>query len=170
MEIQVLNVPAGLGSHVHWDRKLDGKLAQAILSVQAIKGVEFGIGFEAGERLGSHVHDQITHTPSVGFSRETNRAGGLEGGMTNGEPVIITAVMKPIPTLYQPLRTVHLETKEVIHASIERSDVCALPAALVVLEHVVAWVMAEAVLDKFPADQMIELKKSWHDYLQYLAQ
>lgn len=168
LEVQVYNIPAGLGSHVHWDRKLDGKLAQAVLSVQAMKGVSFGLGFEAGERVGSLVHDPITYRPGQGFARASNHAGGIEGGMSNGEPIILQAVMKPIPTLYHPLDTVHLETKETIKASVERSDVCAVPAALVVLEHVVAWVIAEAVLEKFPADSFRELKTTWEDYKEHL--
>ncbi|HBV89030.1 MAG TPA: chorismate synthase [Desulfosporosinus sp.] len=164
LEVQVHQVPAGLGSHVQWDRKLDGKLAQAVLSVQAMKGISFGIGFEAGERLGSKVHDPIRFEEGQGYRRASNHAGGIEGGMSNGEPIILQAVMKPIPTLYQPLDTVHLETKEVVKATVERSDVCAVPAALVVLEHVVAWVIAEAVLEKFPADSFIELQTAWQDY------
>lgn len=168
LEVQVHNIPAGLGSHVHWDRKLDGKLAQAILSVQAMKGVSFGLGFEAGKRMGSLVHDPITYRQGQGYARASNHAGGIEGGMSNGEPIILQAVMKPIPTLYQPLDTVHLETKEVVKASVERSDVCAVPAALVVLEHVVAWVIAEAVLEKFPADSFIELETSWEAYKETL--
>jgi len=168
LEVQVLNVPAGLGSHVQWDRKLDGKLAQAVLSVQAMKGISFGLGFEAGERMGSLVHDPIHYHQGQGFTRGSNHAGGIEGGMSNGEPIVLQAVMKPIPTLYQPLDTVHLETKEVVKASVERSDVCAVPAALVVLEHVVAWVIAEAVLEKFPADSFIELQTAWKAYQAYL--
>jgi len=168
LEIQVHHVPAGLGSHVQWDRKLDGKLAQAVLSVQAMKGVSFGLGFEAGERMGSSVHDPIIYQQGQGFARSSNHAGGIEGGMSNGEPIILQAVMKPIPTLYRPLETVHLETKEVVKASVERSDVCAVPAALVVLEHVVAWVIAEAVLEKFPADSFMELEAAWRDYKKSL--
>ncbi len=168
LEVQVHHVPVGLGSHVHWDRKLDGKLAQAVLSVQAIKGISFGLGFAAGDRMGSKVHDPINHREGQGYGRVSNHAGGIEGGMSNGEPIILQAVMKPIPTLYQPLDTVHLETKEVVKASVERSDVCAVPAALVVLEHVVAWVIAEAVLEKFPADSFIELKTAWEDYRENL--
>lgn len=170
LEVQVHHVPAGLGSHVQWDRKLDGKLAQAVLSVQAIKGVSFGLGFEAGDRTGSKVHDPICYEKGQGFGRVSNHAGGIEGGMSNGEPIILQAVMKPIPTLYQPLDTVHLETKAAVKASVERSDICAVPAALVVLEHVVAWVIAEAVLEKFPADTFIELQNAWEDYKRYLLQ
>ncbi|AFM42268.1 chorismate synthase [Desulfosporosinus acidiphilus SJ4] len=168
LEVQVLHLPAGLGSHVQWDRKLDGRLAQAILSVQAIKGVSFGIGFDAGEKMGSLVHDSIEYSPGQGFCRSSNRAGGIEGGMSNGETIVLQAVMKPIPTLYKPLNTVHLETKEIVKASVERSDVCAVPAALVVLEHVVAWVIAEAVLEKFPADSFSELETAWQAYKEYL--
>lgn len=168
LEVQVLHLPAGLGSHVQWDRKLDGKLAQAVLSIQAIKGVSFGMGFDTGENMGSSVHDPIKYIPGEGFRRESNHAGGIEGGMSNGESILLQAVMKPIPTLYKPLNTVHLETKEMVEASVERSDVCAVPAALVVLEHVVAWVIAEAVLEKFPADSFSELETSWQDYQEYL--
>jgi chorismate synthase len=169
LEVQVHHLPAGLGSHVQWDRKLDGKLAQAVLSVQAMKGISFGLGFDMGDRVGSRVHDPIYYRQGLGFKRRTNHAGGIEGGMSNGEPIILQAVMKPIPTLYQPLETVHLDTKEVVKASVERSDVCAVPAALVVLEHVVAWVIAEAVLEKFPADSFGELQTAWKEYQDYLT-
>ncbi|OLN32225.1 chorismate synthase [Desulfosporosinus metallidurans] len=165
LEVQVHHLPAGLGSHVQWDRKLDGKLAQAVLSVQAMKGISFGLGFDMGDRMGSKVHDPIYYCQGQGFKRRTNHAGGIEGGMSNGEPIILQTVMKPIPTLYQPLETVHLKTKEVVKASVERSDVCAVPAALVVLEHVVAWVIAEAVLEKFPADSFLELQTAWEAYI-----
>lgn len=168
LEIQVLNLPAGLGSYVQWDRKLDGRLAHAILSVQAMKGVSFGLGFEAAKRFGSEVHDPIVYHSGEGYKRTQNNAGGIEGGMTNGEPVILQAAMKPIPTLYHPLKTVNLETKEEVQASIERSDICAVPAALVVLEHVVAWEIAQVVLEKFPADTMSELKRAWQEYFEYL--
>jgi chorismate synthase len=170
LEIQVRNLPAGLGSYAQWDRKLDGKLAQAVLSVQAMKGVSFGLGFEAGKRFGSEVHDPIGYEENRGYFRLGNNAGGIEGGMTNGEPVVLQAVMKPIPTLYQPLKTVNLETKEPIEASIERSDVCAVPAALTVLKHVVALEIAQAVLEKFPSDSMEELQRSWTDYQKYLRE
>ena len=164
LEVQVHHLPAGLGSHVQWDRKLDGKLAQAVLSVQAMKGISFGLGFDMGDRMGSNVHDPIYYSQGEGFKRRTNHAGGIEGGMSNGEPIVFQTVMKPIPTLYQPLETVHLKTKEVVKASVERSDVCAVPAALVVLEHVAAWVIAEAVLEKFPADNFLELQVAWEAY------
>jgi chorismate synthase len=168
LEIQVLNLPTGLGSYVQWDRKLDGRLAHAILSVQAMKGVSFGLGFEAAKCFGSEVHDPIVHQSGEGYRRTQNNAGGIEGGMTNGEPVIIQAAMKPIPTLYHPLKTVNLETKEEVQASIERSDICAVPAALIVLEHVIAWEIAQAVLEKFPSDTMHELKRTWQEYREYL--
>ena len=168
LEIRVRNVPAGLGSFVQWDRKLDARLAQAVLSVQAMKGVQFGLGFEAGKRFGSEVHDPIKYEEGAGYSRLSNHAGGIEGGMTNGEPIILQVVMKPIPTLYRPLKTVNLETKEEMEASIERSDICAVPAALVVLKHVVAFEVAQAVLDKFPKDTFEDLCRSWEEYKEYL--
>ena len=170
LQIRVDHLLPGLGSYVQWDRKLDGRLAQAILSVQAMKGVSFGIGFAAGQRFGSEVHDPIAYDRGQGYYRLSNHAGGIEGGMTNGEPVIMEAVMKPIPTLYSPLKTVHMETKEVMEASVERSDVCAVPAALVVLKHVVAWEILQAVLDKFPSDTWEELHKAWMDYSQYVSE
>lgn len=170
LEVQVRNLPAGLGSYVQWDRKLDARLAQAVLSVQAIKGVAFGLGFEAGKRFGSEVHDPIRYEQKRGYFHLGNNAGGIEGGMTNGEPILLQAVMKPIPTLYRPLKTVNLETKEAMEASIERSDVCAVPAALTVLKHVVAWEILQAVLEKFPADTLEELHQSWIDYEKYLRE
>lgn len=170
IQIQVRNLPAGLGSYVQWDRKLDGRLAQAVLSVQAMKGVSFGMGFEAGRRFGSEVHDPIGYERNQGYYRQGNNAGGIEGGMTNGEPIVLQVVMKPIPTLYRPLKTVNLETKEPMEASIERSDICAVPAALLVLKHVVAWEILQAVLEKFPADTFAELRQAWCDYKKYLRE
>lgn len=170
LQIQVRNLPAGLGSYVQWDRKLDGRLAQAVLSVQAMKGVSFGLGFEAGKRFGSEVHDSIGYEQNRGYYHRGNNAGGIEGGMTNGEPVVLQVVMKPIPTLYRPLKTVNLETKEPMEASIERSDICAVPAALTVLKHVVAWEILQAVLEKFPADTLVELRQAWNDYKKYLRE
>jgi chorismate synthase len=157
VEVIVEGVPVGLGSHVHWDRKLDGRIAQAITSINAFKGVEFGIGFEAAKRMGSQVHDEIAWSEERGFYRQTNRLGGFEGGMTTGEPIVVRGVMKPIPTLYKPLQSVDIDTKEPFAASIERSDSCAVPAASVVAENVVAWEIAQAVLEKFPADTVDEL-------------
>lgn len=157
VEVIVEGVPTGLGSHVQWDRKLDGRIAQAVMSINAFKGVEFGIGFEAGKRVGSEVHDEIAWSKEQGFYRLTNRLGGFEGGMTTGEPIVVRGVMKPIPTLYKPLKSVDIDSKEEFEASIERSDSCAVPAASVVMENVVAWEIAHALLEKFPADTMDEL-------------
>jgi len=166
VEVIVLGPPVGLGSHVHWDRKLDGKIAQAILSIQAFKGVEFGIGFAAANLPGSKVHDEITWNKTEGFKRLTNRAGGFEGGMTTGEPIIVKGVMKPIPTLYKPLQSIDIDTKEVFEASIERSDACAVPAASIVAEHVVAWEIAQAFLEKFSGDSYQEVKQQYENYLK----
>lgn len=157
VEVIVEGMPVGLGSHVQWDRKVDAKIAQAVLSINAFKGVEFGIGFEAAERMGSQVHDEIMWSEETGFYRASNRLGGFEGGMTTGEPIVVRGVMKPIPTLYKPLKSVDIDSKEVFEASIERSDSCAVPAASVVMENVVAWEVAQALLDKFPADTVEEL-------------
>lgn len=169
VEVQIHHVPAGLGSYEQWDRKLDGRLAQALMSVQAIKGVSFGLGFSAADQLGSQMHDPIDYQPGTGFFRTSNHAGGIEGGMSNGEPIVIQAAMKPIPTLYQPLATIQIETKQKIAASVERSDICAVPAALIVLEQVAAWVVAEAALEKFPADTFAEFKQAVADYRAYLS-
>jgi chorismate synthase len=163
-EVFVLGLPPGIGSHTQWDRRLDGRLAQSVVSIQAIKGVEFGAGFEVGKLPGSSVHDEIFYSEGRGFYRETNRAGGLEGGMTNGEPIVLRAVMKPIPTLYSPLRSVDIKTKEPFEASIERSDVCAVPAASVVAESMVAITLLSAVLEEFPSSNFDRLKVAWELY------
>jgi chorismate synthase len=155
-EIVVTGLPAGLGSYVHWDRKLDGQLAQAIVSTQAMKGVEIGLGFDAGKTHGHNVHDEIMHN-GTDFKRRTNRAGGIEGGMTTGMPIILRGVMKPIPTMIKPLRTADVETKLEQETRYERSDVCALPRAVVVAESVIAPVLANAVLEKFGGDSMDEI-------------
>ncbi len=156
-EIIITGLPAGLGSYVHWDRKIDGKIAQAIVSTQAMKGVEIGLGFEAGHRRGHEVHDEIIYDQQ--FKRRTNRAGGIEGGMTTGMPVIVRGVMKPIPTMIKPLKTADINTKEELDTRYERSDVCALPRAVVVAESVVAPVLANAILEKFGGDSMDIIKK-----------
>jgi len=166
----VEGVPPGLGSHVQWDRKLDGRIAQAVVSINAFKGVEFGIGFEAGRRPGSRVHDPILYEPGRGFYRASNNAGGIEGGMTNGEPIIVRGVMKPIPTLYKPLASVDIDTKEPFLAQVERSDTCAVPAASVVMEHVVAWEVARAFLEKFGGDSMEEIRANYENYLRQVAE
>lgn len=167
VEVIVDGVPIGLGSHVQWDRKLDGRLAQAIMSIQAFKGVEIGIGFEAAGRPGSQVHDEILWNEETGYSRKSNRAGGLEGGMTTGMPVVVRGVMKPIPTLYKPLMSVDIDTREAFSASIERSDSCAVPAASVVAEAVVAWEIAQAMCDKFPSDSMDDMLENVRQYRTY---
>ena len=153
VEVIVEGMPIGVGSYVHYDRKLDAKLAAAIMSINAFKGVEIGIGFEAARMPGSEVHDEIIWDKETGYSRRTNRLGGLEGGMTNGMPLVVRGVMKPIPTLYKPLKSVDIDTKEEFTASIERSDSCAVPAASVVAEHAVAWELASAIVDQFYSDR-----------------
>ncbi len=163
-EVIVEGMPPGVGSYVHYDRKLDSRLAGAVVSINAYKGVEFGIGFEAARRNGSEVHDEILWSEEKGYYRRTNRLGGFEGGMTTGMPIVIRGVMKPIPTLYKPLQSVDIETKEPFQASIERSDSCAVPAAAVVMEHVVAWEIARAILEQFPHDQFSKLKKAVDEY------
>ena len=152
IEVRIFGVPIGLGSHVQWCDKLDGKLAQAMMSIQAIKGVEIGLGFEAARTLGSAMHDPIGFEPALatsacqGFVRKTNNAGGIEGGISNGQPIILRAAMKPIPTLLTPLESIDLATKQPMPAVYERSDVCAVPAASVVVENVAAWVIASELL------------------------
>lgn len=168
VECIVVGVPAGLGSHVQWDRKLDGRIARAVVSINAFKGVEFGIGFEAGEKPGSQVHDEILYSAERGFYRATNRLGGFEGGMTNGMPIVVRGVMKPIPTLYKPLSSVDIDTKEPFAAQLERSDVCAVPAACVVMENAVAWEVAAAFLEKFGGDSMEEVRANYENYLEQM--
>ncbi|MDK2849306.1 MAG: chorismate synthase [Desulfuromonadales bacterium] len=167
VEVAVLGAPIGLGSYAQWDRRLDGRLAYAMMSIQAFKGVEVGLGFEAARRPGSQVHDEIFHQGGE-FFRKTNRAGGLEGGMTNGAPVVVRGAMKPIPTLYQPLQTVDFRSKSPYAAVVERSDVCAVPAAAVVAEAVVAIELAQAMLEKFGGDAMEEIKHNLQAYRHYV--
>lgn len=167
VEVIVEGMPAGVGSYVHFDRKLDSKLAAAICSINAFKGVEFGIGFGAAHIPGSEVHDEILWSEERGFYRKSNRLGGLEGGMTNGMPLVIRGVMKPIPTLYKPLQSVDIETKEPFTASVERSDSCAVPAAAVVAENVVAWELAVAITDQFFADRFDTLKEIIEEQRKY---
>lgn len=160
VEVIVEGMPQGVGSYAHYDRKLDAKLAAAIVSINAFKGVEFGIGFEAARKPGSEVHDEIIWDEKSGYSRKTNRLGGLEGGMSTGMPIVVRGVMKPIPTLYKPLQSVDIDSKETYTASIERSDSCAVPAAAVVAENVVAWEIANAVVEQFYSDRFEALKSS----------
>jgi chorismate synthase len=175
VEVQVHGVPAGLGSCMRWQDKLDGRLMQAVGSVQAIKGVEIGLGFAAAGRCGSAVHDEIDfdpaqrHTASLGFTRRSNHAGGLEGGMTNGQPLIVRAAMKPISTLLRGLDSVNLATKAAERSDYERSDVCAVPAASVVVENVVAFEVARAFLEKFAGDTLGEARAAYNHYLSAAA-
>lgn len=167
LEVQVTGLPIGLGTHAQWDRKLDGRLAQAVMAVQAIKGVEIGLGFEAARRPGSRVHDPIhfdpsqANSPALGYTRPTNNAGGLEGGMTNGQPLVIRAAKKPISTLRKGLDSINLETKQPQAANYERSDVCAVPAAAIILEAVVAFEVANALLEKLGGDSLLEMQERW---------
>jgi chorismate synthase len=179
-EVVALGLPPGLGSHTQWDRKLDGRLAQALMSIQAMKGVEIGLGFEMARRRGSQVHDEIFFDPKkavsegtprivpTGFYRGSNNSGGTEGGMTNGAPLVVRVAMKPISTLMSPLHSVDLRSKEPIDASVERSDVCAAPAAAVVGESVVAFELANAFLEKFGGDSLREIKRNYESYLEQI--
>jgi chorismate synthase len=172
VEVRVEGLPFGLGTHAQWDRKLDGRLAQAVMAVQAIKGVEIGLGFEAARRPGSQVHDPIHYDPAqqqtntLGYTRPTNNAGGLEAGMTNGQPLVIRAAMKPISTLRKPLESVNLETKQPEGADYERSDVCAVSAASVIVENVVAFEVAAALVDKFGGDSLIEMQARYELFMK----
>lgn len=171
VEVRVVGAPFGLGTHAQWERKLDGKLAQAVMAVQAIKGVEIGMGFEAARRPGSQVHDPIHFDPmqqetsNLGYTRPTNNAGGLEAGMTNGQTIVVRAAKKPISTLRKPLESVNLDTKEADTASYERSDVCAVSAASVIVENVVAFEIAVALIDKFGGDSLEEMKARYQLFL-----
>lgn len=167
VEVIVEGMPAGVGSYVHYDHKLDGKLAQAMMSINAFKGVEFGMGFNMAHVPGSQVHDEIIWDEEHGYTRTTNRLGGLEGGMSTGMPIVVRGVMKPIPTLYKPLQSVDIDTKEPFKASVERSDPCAVPAASVVAEHAIAFEIAKAILDQYHADQLPQLKKQIDEIKQY---
>jgi chorismate synthase len=167
-EVFAVGVPPGLGSHIQWDKRIDGRIAQAILSIHAIKGVEFGMGFEAGRRFGSEVHDEIGWSEEKGYFRYSNNLGGTEGGITNGMPLLVRAVMKPIPTLTKPLRSVDIETKKEVKAGKERSDVVAVPAASVVAEAMLAIVIADALLEKLGGDFMEEIKRRYEAYLRHV--
>ncbi len=172
VEVRVEGIPFGLGTHAQWDLKLDGRIAQAVMAVQAIKGVEIGLGFEAARRRGSQVHDPIQFdaaqkdTPTLGYTRPTNNAGGLEAGMTNGQPLVVRAAKKPISTLRKPLASINMQTKQAVEASYERSDVCAVPAASVIVENVVAFEVARALVEKFGGDSLHEMKARWDTFLQ----
>jgi chorismate synthase len=164
-EVVATGVPTGLGSHIQWDRKLDGRLAQALMSIQAIKGVEIGDGWKASESRGSQVHDAIYYDAAARrFTRPTNRAGGLEGGITNGEPVVCRAAMKPIATLKRALPSVDVHTKEAFDAAHERSDICAVAAASIVGEAMIAITLCDALLEKFGSDSLGELVRNVEGY------
>jgi chorismate synthase len=172
VEVRVEGVPFGLGTHAQWDLKLDGRIAQAVMAVQAIKGVEIGMGFEAARRPGSQVHDPIHYdatkrdTPTLGYERPTNNAGGLEAGMTNGQPLVVRAAKKPISTLRKPLESVNLDTKAAEEAAYERSDVCAVPAASVIVENVVAFEVARALVEKFGNDSLTEMQARYELFMK----
>jgi chorismate synthase len=186
-EVIVVDPPLGLGSYVHWDRRLDGRLAQALMSIQAIKGVEIGLGFQTAKRFGFEVHDEIFYKlpgqdpvgdgesgnrgigeSGEGFVRRTNYSGGLEGGMSTGQPIVLRAAMKPLSTQYTPLASVDVVTKEASKAGVERSDITAVPAAGVVGEAVVAYEMARALCEKFAGDSLAEMQRNYTAYLEYL--
>lgn len=170
VEVIVENPIIGLGSHVHYDKKLDAKIAQSIVSINAFKGVEFGMGFKMASQNGSNVHDEILYNNDEGFIRKTNNLGGFEGGMTTGMPIVIRGVMKPIPTLYKPLMSVNIDTKEPFKATIERSDPTAVPAASIVAEHMVAIEITKAILEKFGSDDFSDLKRNIENYNKRLEE
>lgn len=172
VECHVFNCPIGIGSCMSWDTRLDSRIGAAVMGIQAFKGVEIGLGFETSTRPGSQVHDEITYdpsrlnTPSLGFTRPTNNAGGLEGGMTNGQPIIVRGAMKPISTLGKPLRSIDLNTKKDSEAGWERSDISAISAAGVVMENVIAFEIARALVEKFGGDSLAEIKQNYQAFLQ----
>jgi chorismate synthase len=172
-EVVCRGVPVGLGSHVSWDRKLDGRIGAAMMSIHAVKGVGIGAGFDAAKTPGSLLHDEIHNAVerrrSGNFHRNTNRAGGLEGGMTTGEPIVVRVAMKPISTLMRPLATVDMKTGDAASASVERSDVTAVPAMGVIAEAMLAFVLAQAVLEKFGSDSLTELKRNLEGYLDQVS-
>jgi len=170
VEVVATGLPPGLGSFVHWDRKLDGRLGHALLSLQAVKGVEVGLGFATARVPGSQVHDEIAFEQEKGFVRHSNNSGGTEGGMSTGEPLRVRVAFKPLSTLMSPLHSVDLRTKEPVEATIERSDVCAIPAAAVIAECVVAFVLAQALLEKFGGDSLTEIKRNYEGYLEQVRQ
>ncbi len=168
-EIIAVGVPIGLGSHVHWERKLDAKIASGLMSIQAVKGVEFGLGFKAARITGSKVHDEIYYSPDRGYYRKTNNAGGIEGGMSNGQPITARVAMKPIPTLSQPLNTVDIVSKQPVPACVERSDICAVPAASIVGEGVMAWILANELCIKFGGDSISEMFNNYTKYNKMIS-
>ncbi|MCG3204112.1 MAG: Chorismate synthase [Elusimicrobia bacterium] len=167
-QVCATGLPVGLGSHVQWDLKLDGMLAQALMSIQAHKAVEFGQGFELGRAKGSDVHDEIFYEKGRGFYRKSNNAGGVEGGMTNGEPLVIRAAIKPLASLRKPLHSVHLKTKEALRAEIVRSDVAPVAAAAIIGESVTAITLAQAFVTKFGGDSLREIRDNFKRYQDYV--
>jgi chorismate synthase len=168
-EVVATGVPLGLGSYTQWDRRLNARLAFALMGIQAMKGVEIGMGFESARRFGSEVHDEIFYDRGKKqFYRKTNNAGGIEGGITNGQPIVARVAMKPIATLYSPLKSVDLRTKEPFEATVERSDVCTVPAAAVIGEAVVAFELAAAMTEKFGGDSLLEMKRNYNSYMDYI--
>ena len=167
-EVMAKNVPIGLGTYVHWDRRLDARLAEAIASIPGIKALEFGLGLGFGQRFGSQVHDAIYYSKQKGFYRKTNHAGGIEGGVTNGQPIIIRACMKPISTLINPLDSVNIRTKRPAKAAVERSDICVVEAAAVIAEGACAFVLCDACIEKFGSDSLTDIKKAFQDYQKRL--
>ncbi len=167
-EVFALGVPPGLGSHIQWDKRLDGRIAQAMMSIQAIKGVEIGMGFESAMKFGSEVHDEIGWSKERGYFRYSNNLGGVEGGISNGMPIVVRCAMKPIPTLTKPLRSVDIQTREEVKAGKERSDVVAVPAASIVGEAMLAIVIASALLEKLGGDFMEELKERFKIYMEHV--
>jgi chorismate synthase len=172
-EVVCTGLPVGMGSHISWDRKLDGRIGAAMMSIPAVKGVEIGLGFEAARRRGSEVHDEIVSARDAHLTgsvrRRSNRAGGLEGGMTTGEPLVVRVAMKPISTLMKPLATVEMKTGEAASAVAERSDVTAVPAMGVIAEAMAAIVLAQALVEKFGGDSLGELKRNLDSYLAHIA-
>jgi len=172
-EVIITGIPIGLGSYVQWDRRLDARLASALMSIPGVKAVEIGEGIEASKKKGSTVHDEIftqeeSEKDSFRYHRKTNRAGGIEGGITNGEEVVIRAYLKPIPTLINPLRSIDFTTKKETKAIYQRSDICVVPAASIVGEAVAAWEIAAAFLEKFGGDSLAEIKKNYENYKESL--
>lgn len=170
VEVVATGLPPGLGSYVHWDRKLDGRLGHALLSLQAAKGVEIGLGFGTARVPGSQVHDELSFDPEKRFVRRSNNSGGTEGGMSTSEPLRVRVAFKPLSTLMRPLHSVDLVSKEPVEATIERSDVCAIPAAAVIAESVVSFVLAQAFLEKFAGDSLVEIQRNYDGYLEQIRQ
>ena len=168
VEVRVRGVPQGLGSYVQWDRKLPGRIAAHVMGIQAFKGVEIGLGFACADRPGSQVHDEILWDQARGYHRRTNRAGGFEGGITTGEEIVVCGVMKPISTLYKPLQSVDIATHQPYRASVERSDTCAVPAAGVIAEAAVLFVLAGAFLEKFGGDSLAEIRRNYEAYMAHV--